>query len=565
MKFIFSQMAYFVGLESNRRNMLFMLRLLLFLITLTAIYSILFHFIMQAEGREFSPITGLYWTFTVMTTLGFGDITFDSDLGRIFTIVVLLSGILLFMFVMPFTFIRFVYGPWLEAQLKIVVPRDLPADTSGHVIVAGTDSIAMSLVEHLRQFGTPYALLVSDAKLALDLFDRHYRVVEGDLDSRQTYENLRVNAAAMVVTLYDDLKNTNIASKVREASQGVPLLSSADHEDSLDILRLAGCNYVYHFAQILGQAMAGRAFGLHMFTNTIGRFASLCIAEAPALRTPYVGKTLRETDLRSHFGLNVVGVWRGKKYTPPLPEMLIEAEDMLLLAGTADRLDRFDSRMESAEKKSEAAMLILGGGRVGRAVAKSLEGRNIPFCLVEKDPAIIPQNATNNYILGSAADRDILRKGGIDTTRTVIVTTRDDDLNIYLTIYCRKLRPDVQIISRATLERNVPSLYSAGANLVLSTATLATSVIANILTPGRVFALTEGLNIFRINVPPMLVGVSLRDSNLRRNTQCNVVAVRSGKDLSLPPNPATPLLEGDELILIGTIEAEREFMAQYPA
>ena len=42
----------------------------------------------------------------------------------------------------------------------------------------------------------------------------------------------------------------------------------------------------------------------------------------------------------------------------------------------------------------------------------------------------------------------------------------NDDLNIYLTIYCRKLRPDIQIISRSTLERNVASLYSAGANLV---------------------------------------------------------------------------------------------------
>jgi Trk K+ transport system NAD-binding subunit len=166
--------------------------------------------------------------------------------------------------------------------------------------------------------------------------------------------------------------------------------------------------------------------------------------------------------------------------------------------------------------------------------------------------------------LGSAADRDILQKGGIDTTHTVIVTTHDDDLNIYLTIYCRKLRPDVQIISRATFERNVPSLYSAGANLVLSNATLATNIITNVLMPGRVFALTEGLNIFRIKAPSVLVGVSLRDRNLRRDTQCNVVAVKSGENLHIPPNPATPLQDGDELILIGTVEAERDLMAKYP-
>jgi len=564
MKFIFSQLAHFVDLESNKRNMLFMLRLLLFVAALIAVYSVLFHLIMQAEGKEYSPITGVYWAFTVLTTLGFGDITFDSDLGKVFTIVVLLSGILLFMLVIPFTFIRFVYGPWLEARIKIVVPRALPAIVSGHVIVAGANSAAMSLVERLRQFGTPYALLVPDAALALSLFDRHYSVIEGDLDSRQTYVNARADAAAMVVALYDDLKNTNIAATVREVSKDVALLSSAEHGNSIEILRLAGCNYVYHFAQILGQAMARRSFGLHMLTNIIGRFERLCIAEAPALRTPYVGKTLRETDLRSHFALNVVGVWRGKEYAPPLPEMVIEAKDKLLLAGTADCLEIFDRRMADGQEKSETAKLILGGGQVGRSVAQALAARNIPFRVVEKNPANIPQDDAN-YLLGSAADHDILRRGGIDATQTVIITTHDDDLNIYLTIYCRKLRPDVQIISRATSERNVPSLYSAGADLVLSNATLAVNIITNALMPGRVFALTEGLNIFKIKTPPVLMGVSLRDSNLRRDTECNVVAVRNGERMSLPPNPAAPLQEGDELILIGTVEAERALMAKYPA
>jgi transaldolase / glucose-6-phosphate isomerase len=38
----------------------------------------------EREGREHSWITGVYWTLTVMSTLGFGDITFETDLGRLF-------------------------------------------------------------------------------------------------------------------------------------------------------------------------------------------------------------------------------------------------------------------------------------------------------------------------------------------------------------------------------------------------------------------------------------------------------------------------------------------------
>ena len=62
---------------------------------------------MLFEEKEFSWITGFYWTLTVMSTLGFGDITFASDLGKAFTLTVLLSGIVFLLVMLPFTFIQF--------------------------------------------------------------------------------------------------------------------------------------------------------------------------------------------------------------------------------------------------------------------------------------------------------------------------------------------------------------------------------------------------------------------------------------------------------------------------
>ena len=46
-----------------------------------------------------------------MSTLGFGDITFHSDLGRLFSLIVLLSGVVLLLIMLPFAFIRYFYAP----------------------------------------------------------------------------------------------------------------------------------------------------------------------------------------------------------------------------------------------------------------------------------------------------------------------------------------------------------------------------------------------------------------------------------------------------------------------
>jgi voltage-gated potassium channel len=64
-----------------------------------------------------------------MSTLGFGDITFETDLGRLFSMFVLISGVLFLLVVLPFTFIQFFYAPWLESQSRMRAPRELPDDT----------------------------------------------------------------------------------------------------------------------------------------------------------------------------------------------------------------------------------------------------------------------------------------------------------------------------------------------------------------------------------------------------------------------------------------------------
>ena len=71
-------------------------------------------------------------------------------------------------------------------------------------------------------------------------------------------------------------------------------------------------------------------------------------------------------------------------------------------------------------------------------------------------------------VFGDAADLNTLKKAGIGCAPSIIITTGDDDVNIYLTIYCRKLRADIQIISRAKHERNISKLHRAGADLVMS-------------------------------------------------------------------------------------------------
>jgi Trk-type K+ transport system membrane component len=79
MKTMATQLALLLRMGQQRSNMRLLIKFMLVLLFLFVIYSVLFHVLMVYEGREYSWITGFYWTLTTMSTLGFGDITTHDD------------------------------------------------------------------------------------------------------------------------------------------------------------------------------------------------------------------------------------------------------------------------------------------------------------------------------------------------------------------------------------------------------------------------------------------------------------------------------------------------------
>ncbi len=170
---------------------------------------------------------------------------------------------------------------------------------------------------------------------------------------------------------------------------------------------------------------------------------------------------------------------------------------------------------------------------------------------------------TEKYILGDAADYNTLAKAGLKESHTALVTTHDDDTNIFLTIYCRRLNPKMEIISRATYEKNINTLHRAGADFVMGYASMGANTIFNILEGQDVMMLAEGLNIFNHKVCSTLAGKNLIQTDIRNKTGCTVLAIRENGEMTINPDPNLKMNTDQELILIGESEGEKLFNEIY--
>lgn len=544
--------VYLIRRYTNKRHVQLLRRFFLMLLVFVLVYSALFHVFMAYEDRSYSWVVGFYWTLTIMSTLGLGDITFGSDVGQVFTIVVLLSGIGFFLVLLPLLF--------MEEQSAGRVPQALPRDTSGHVILYHYDAVTNALINLASHYHLSYILIVPELEEALRLYDMGLNVMVGAIDHPDTLQRARVDQAALVATTASDAVNTNIAFTVREMAPRVPIIATVNDAASIDILKMAGCTHVLDLGTNLGHFLARRILGGDAMTHVIGQFGQLLIAEAMVARTPLVGITFSQSRIREEFGLNVVGVWDRGHFQTPRSDSVIGPHTVLVLAGAESQLRAYDTHFHGY-KMSEDPVIILGGGRVGRATGQALEERGIDYRIIEHDPVRIRD--TGKYIIGNAAEREVLEKAGIRRAPAVVLTTHDDDVNIYLTIYCRRLRPDIQIISRATLDRNVATLHRAGADFVMSYASMGANTIINLLRREGIVMVTEGLDVFKVPVPPKFVGKTVAETRIHPETGCTVIAVEAEGTLSINPAATWLLPAQAEIILIGTSEAEEHFLRLY--
>lgn len=73
----------------------------------------------------------------------------------------------------------------------------------------------------------------------------------------------------------------------------------------------------------------------------------------------------------------------------------------------------------------------------------------------------------------------------------------------------------------------------------------------------------EGLDLIKVKIPKQLTGKTIKESSIRKETGCTIIAIRIGEDMTINPEPDMIMEEGAEIILIGTVEAENQFFEIY--
>ena len=201
--------------------------------------------------------------------------------------------------------------------------------------------------------------------------------------------------------------------------------------------------------------------------------------------------------------------------------------------------------------------VVIGLGRFGTEMALKLYDCGEDVLAIDTDENIIDKisDRVTKAVAADARDLDVLRKLGVDDfDRAVVAVGSDLAASALITMNLKTLGVPF-IICKAHDDTYREILEKLGADRVIIPEREMADKLANGLTTAGVMEyieLSSEYGIVEITPPAEWLGKTIRALELRSRYGANIIAVRRGEDLRIPPEIDTPLEDDFILVILGS-------------
>jgi len=249
-----------------------------------------------------------------------------------------------------------------------------------------------------------------------------------------------------------------------------------------------------------------------------------------------IGRALKNLNLTNPKVL-IGAIQRGEQIIIPTGNDIIKKDDIIFLPVRAQDINLICSSIGGITIPVKRVMIV-GGGRIGFYVAKTMEARNISVKVIEKDAErckFLLKSLKKCVILhGDGSDQKLLEEENIANMDVFAAISNNEELNIMASLLAKRLgvKKVITIVNRTDY---LPLADSLGIEAVLSPRLITASTILKYVRAGNIISLTTvaegkaeimeaearegsiliGKTLFEVELPKKsLIGAIIRDNNI---------------------------------------------------
>jgi voltage-gated potassium channel len=296
--------------------------------------------------EKWSFAEAAYMTVITLSTVGFLEVHPLGNRGRLFTICLILMGLLTIGYIVN-RFTEALIQGYFEEGIKLRQEKSLIESLEQHYIICGFGRTGRHVVQEFFAEGIPFVIIDDNLEKVEEIKQLGYIVILGDATLDESLVRAKIDRAiCMVTALPSDAENLYTVLSAKTLNPRIRAIARASNEEAVQKLQRAGADAVVSPYITGGKRLAAAALRPQVmdFVDGIitGANRSYYLEEflIDSEACPFVGKSLREAKLRSQSGALVLAIRRfdGNLIAGPTGESLILERDALICMGTAEQL-----------------------------------------------------------------------------------------------------------------------------------------------------------------------------------------------------------------------------------
>lgn len=285
-------------------------------------------------------------TVITLSTVGYGEIEPLGARGRLFTIALILMGVITIGYIVN-RFTEAVIQGYFQEGIRLRQQRRIMDSLSGHYIICGFSRTGRQIAKEFRAEDVSFVIVDSDMESVQTAQAEGYTVYQGDATLDETLLRVGIERAICIVAaLPSDAENLYTVLSAKTLNPSIRAIARASTEEAVQKLQRGGADAVVSPYITGGKRMAAAALRPQVmdFVDGIisGTDRQLYMEEFlldPAT-SPFVGQTLGQARLRAQTGALLLAIRRahGELIGGPTADTLFMTGDLLIAMGTAEQL-----------------------------------------------------------------------------------------------------------------------------------------------------------------------------------------------------------------------------------
>ncbi|TCL52679.1 voltage-gated potassium channel [Thermolongibacillus altinsuensis] len=279
-------------------------------------------------------------------TVGYGDTVPQTFYGKMFALLIIPIGISIVTYATGAVASMMIEGEFSKTVRRRRMRKKIES-LSNHIIVCGFGRVGKQVVRELLKNGTD--VVVERNIEHLEEMADQVLYIEGDATEDDVLLAAGIKrAAGLVAALPADADNVFISLTAKGLNRDIQVVARAERPETEEKLRRAGADKVINPSFLSGRRMAMTILKPVSvdYVDTIfhEHEEEFAVEEVKiAVNSSFVNRSLRESEIRTRYGVTVVAIQRGRTIiSNPSPDERLQVGDLAIIFGKKEQLSSFE-------------------------------------------------------------------------------------------------------------------------------------------------------------------------------------------------------------------------------